>query len=77
MIDIKEAVTLAAQYLEHAPYVNATDIRLEEVELSDDDAYRFVTLSHADSMLTLQRQYKLFKIDAKTGNIKFMKIHPF
>lgn len=60
-----------------------SDVRLEEVELSEDDQLWRITLSFnrpADQqnqlMLTqkMQRDYKLFEINAETGAVKAMKI---
>jgi hypothetical protein len=57
-----------------------SDIRLEEVELSEDETRWLVTLGFsrpADNQFVstmVQREYKLFEIDAITGKVKSMKI---
>jgi len=85
VIDIKQAAKRAADYLtglytEQLP----ADIRLEEVELSDDEMYWLITMSflpqHQQPTTFSQllrehdRIYKMFKIDAQTGNMVSMKI---
>ena len=84
MLDVKEAAQRASEYFaglyakEHV-----SDLQLEEVELTDDGTYWLITLSFpvGNPMLELfgkagagNRKYKLFKIDAKTGEVKSMKI---
>jgi hypothetical protein len=55
-------------------------IRLEEVELAGDESRWLVTLgfnrpANNQFILTgVQREYKLFEIDALTGEVKSMKI---
>jgi hypothetical protein len=69
------------------------DLRLEEVELSEDKKFWFVTLGferpvvqRKNSLSELmpapalppdykyEREYKIFKIDAETGEVQSMKI---
>ena len=90
MVDVKEAAKQAADYFRKIysdkPY---TDVLLEEVELSDDEKYWLITLSYEYELPIFSlpsgldpfgkrkdgpRKYKLFKIDADTGNVKAMKI---
>jgi hypothetical protein len=90
MVDVKEAAKRAADYFSNIysdkPY---SDLLLEEVELSEDGRYWLITLSYASELSTIRvpsaldpfpkvingpRKYKLFKIDAATGNVKAMKI---
>jgi hypothetical protein len=90
MVDVKEAAQRAADYFakiySDKPY---SDVLLEEVELSEDEKYWLITLSYAYELPTVSlvspmnpfaklkdgpRRYKLFKIDAATGNVKAMKI---
>jgi hypothetical protein len=97
MIDVKEAVKIATEYLKQL-YEPAQlhDILLEEVVLSDDERYWYVTLGFSrpiastNPMQTLaetflktqgianqtkyQREYKVFQIDAATGQVRSMKI---
>ena len=83
MINVKEAVAQAKQYLvdlfgEEQLY----DLNLEEAELSEDDRYWFITLSFtrrvkdpsALHLLTSKRDYKAIKIDSSSKEVKAMKI---
>ncbi len=57
-----------------------SDIRLEEVELDEDESCWLVTLGFSRPIdnqfiqTMVQREYKLFEIDAITGEVKSMKI---
>lgn len=91
MIDVKEAVKIATDYLRqlYEP-AELQDILLEEVALSDDEKYWYVTLGFSrpvpstDPMRVLtenilnqkkyQREYKVFQIDSATGQVRSMKI---
>ena len=64
------------------------DLRLEETELSEDEKYWLITLgydrplpAHRDPLSVLngadrryQREYRIFKIESQTGEVKSMKI---
>jgi hypothetical protein len=79
MITVKEAVKNATLFFAEV-FPNATDVRLEEVELSDEGPWWNVTLSFPGpsptsaiaSVLGGQqgRIYKLVKIDAESGEPK-------
>jgi hypothetical protein len=81
MIDVKQAAQSASNFIVGL-YANETvsDVRLEEVELSEDGKYWLITLSFpAPSnlgriILGTNRQYKIFKVDADTGAVVSMKI---
>ena len=93
MIDVKTAVKLARDYFAQV-YTDTIrqfqDIRLEEVELSDDEKNWLVTigfsrplpldpsLKNASKFLLgehqYQRDYKVFRIDSKNGKVRAMKI---
>jgi hypothetical protein len=81
-IDVRSAVYTAQNYIQ-----SIEDLRLEEVELSDDKQFWFVTLGYnrpvdkSQNLLAelvpsskFERDYKIFKIDAETGDVKAMKI---
>ncbi len=85
MIDVKEATNIAADFV-NALYSQEqlTNGMLEEVELSDDDAYWYITLgfNHITSgthpiepirIPQTQRIYKTVKIDTETGQPRAMK----
>lgn len=81
MLDVKEAAQRASEYYA-ALYSQeaAANVRLEEVELSDDDQYWLITLSYPRPGLEAlfgdngKREYKQFKIEASTGKVLSMKI---
>jgi len=81
MIDAKEATAKAREHLT-AFFPEAENVQLEEVELSADKAHWLITLSYegvansvASSLLVGKSVlYKIFKLDAKTGNVLSMKI---
>ena len=81
MLDVKEAAQKASEYFAGL-YADrgVSDVLLEEVEQADHGKYWLITLSYpvsTDLMTALnlsKRQYKVFKIDAKTGEVKSMKI---
>lgn len=89
-IDVKTAVTSANTYLQDIKdlmKIQLESLRLEEVELSEDQHEWLITLGFdipikTNSLANLmagthsvyQREYKLFKVDSETGEVKSMKI---
>lgn len=88
-IDVRAAVHAAENYLNSLQDKIGTgiqDVRLEEVELSEDKTYWLITIGFnrltdtASNPLGLpaipqhEREYKIFKIDTTTGEVKSMKI---
>ena len=88
-IDVRSAVYTAQNYIRSIQDLMGVieDLRLEEVELSEDQLFWFVTLGYnrpvdkthnflADLVPSskFERDYKIFKIDAETGDVKSMKI---
>jgi hypothetical protein len=87
MIDVKQSVKLAFEYYNdlYKPE-ELHDLALEEVALSDDEQYWFVTLGftrppskptnalHAFAGSKPTRDYKIFKIHADNGRVLSMKI---
>jgi len=81
MIDVKEASEKAKSYLASF-FPDAEKVQLEEVELTADKAHWFITLSYegvsqsvASSLLVGKSvRYKIFKLDAETGEVLSMKI---
>ncbi|MFH0757958.1 MAG: PepSY domain-containing protein [Bacteroidota bacterium] len=81
MINVKEAAAKAKEHL-GVFFPDAEKVQLEEVELTDDKAYWYITLGYegvshsvASSLLVGKSvRYKLFKIDAETGEVISMKI---
>ena len=83
MIDVKEAADRAIRYMQSLPNMPATAIRLEEVGLTNNEAFWLITLSFMDDTEPRglaaianapERQYKVFEIDAETGKVRSMKI---
>jgi hypothetical protein len=81
MINVKDATDKAKEHL-LAFFPDADQVQLEEVELSEDKAHWLITLSYegvsssvASSMLVGKSLlYKIFKLDAKNGEVISMKI---
>jgi hypothetical protein len=81
MIDVKQAAQSASNFF--ASLYNSEgvpDVRLEEVELTEDGKHWLITLSFPPSPMppgviySPARQYKIFKVDAQTGDVLSMKI---
>ena len=81
MINAKDASDKAKEYL-LAFFPDAEQVQLEEVELSADKGHWIITMSYegvsgsvASSMLVGKSlRYKIFKLDAKNGEVLSMKI---
>jgi hypothetical protein len=81
MINVKEATDKAKEYLVSF-FPDAENVQLEEVEMTEDKAHWYVTISYegvsnsvASSLLVGKTVlYKIFKIDAKVGEVISMKI---
>jgi len=89
-VDVKTAVTAANSYLRDIKdlmKIRLESLRLEEVELSEDQGEWLITLGFdvpikTNSLANLmagtnsiyQREYKLLKVDSETGEVKSMKI---
>jgi hypothetical protein len=88
MLDVKQAAQTASTYFADL-YAGqgVSGVRLEEVELTEDGNFWLITLGFPDSdppkntsvasmfgTTGPNRLYKVFKVDAATGDIKSMKI---
>ncbi len=89
-IDVRSAVSSAYKYLEFLKNELGTeidDVRLEEVEQTGDGNYWLITLGYnvlvkpqfkiammGDMNQKYEREYKVFDVDAKTGDVIRMKI---
>jgi len=88
-VDVRNAVGAAQNYIASLQDMigRPEDLRLEEAELSEDKQYWLITLGFnrlvdktsnplADLMATrnYERDYKVFKINAQTGEVQSMKI---
>ena len=84
MINVKEATEKAKEHL-MAFFPDAEEIQLEEVELTPDKAFWLITLSYAgvsnsvaSSLLVgKSMRYKIFKLDAESGEVLSMKVRDF
>lgn len=78
------AVKDYCQYIQDLIRLSTNDIRLEEIELSDDKQFWLITISFEAKTFTEElsmgiryrdeREYKIFKVNAQTGEIESMKI---
>jgi hypothetical protein len=83
MVDIKQAAQAASNFI-IGLYSDQTisDMRLEEVELSEDERYWLITLSFSSPVTSNvlgfpvvgRRQYKILKVDRESGEVLSMKI---
>ena len=81
MIDVNNAAEKARAHLVSF-FPDAEKVQLEELELTDDKAHWFITLSYegvshsvASSLLVGKSvRYKIFKLDAESGEVISMKI---
>jgi hypothetical protein len=84
MINVKEATDRAKEHLVNF-FPDADEVQLEEVELTPDKAFWLVTLSYAGAsnsvasslLVGKSMRYKLFKLDAESGEVISMKIRDF
>jgi hypothetical protein len=89
MIDVKQAVNTATQFMQNLYSDPLPGLMLEEVELSDDERYWYITLGYSQTKTPsygtlsnlkafvdpeVTRVYKLIKVDAATGQPLSMKI---
>jgi hypothetical protein len=83
MVDVKEAVAAAVAFMKDVLEPSrATDLLLEEVELSKSDGRQVwrVTISMPkppgvlSNVLSGARDYKRLKVDAETGQVESMRI---
>ncbi|NER04808.1 MAG: hypothetical protein F6K17_20500 [Okeania sp. SIO3C4] len=84
-MNVSLAVSAAKKYLQSLQSIleyKIQDLRLEEVELSEDRKYWLITLGFITTtageeesfFLKKERDYKVFKIHAETGEVESMKI---
>lgn len=84
MLEVKEAVKIATEYIQSLfSERQIPELRLEEVEMSQDSQFWEVTLSFVirepTAYLSLgdaarTREYKVFRINAENGQVQSMKI---
>ena len=86
MIEVKEAVKIATDFVNNVLSEEKFDrITLEEVELSEDSSYWYVTIGLGKIVTEgpfealagrskLSVKYRIFKIEIKTGRVVSMKM---
>lgn len=88
MIELNTAARSAKEYFRSLYRSTLINVRIEEVELSEDEKYWFITLGYdipgtsktpkfqeaLGAPSKLDREYKIFKIEAGTGRVISMKI---
>ena len=78
LITAKTATINAKMYFDELTGIN--EMSLDEVELSEDEKYWFITLGYDDLseglLLTIvqRKKYKVFKVNAENGQVISMKI---
>lgn len=92
MIDVQDAVRNAFEYIENLfDDEEIKDLRLEEIELTDDENFWLVTLGFFRSNVQddqegilasvvtgpPKREYKIMRIRAEDGEVRAMKIRQF
>lgn len=83
MIDAKDARGVAMEFMKDAYDEALSDLRLEEIELSDDDKTWLVTFSvKSQASVTTsealtgryeRREYKIVRVDAENGIVRSMR----
>lgn len=76
-IDAKIAAQRARDYFIDLMGLEPKYITLEEVELSEDEKYWFITLGyqeHEGPFSSFIKKYKIFKVSAVDGTVASMKI---
>lgn len=84
MVTVKDAAKIAMEYvIDLVGSENVHDPRIEEVEISDDNAFWLVTVGffpnaqiggHTLSRPAAKREYKQVKVQASDGAVRAMKI---
>ncbi|MDR1819553.1 MAG: hypothetical protein LBR15_04805 [Methanobrevibacter sp.] len=86
MIDTKQAIESSINYIRDV-YEQLPDLRVEEIELSDNEEFWIITLgwdeikknNNLEQAMNplfrgVKRAYKTFFVDSESGDIKKMKI---
>lgn len=89
MIDVKQAIRAAADFVaETLSDEKLLDVRLEEVELTENEETWFITLSFlrrqkattglaeacSEPVGRMEREYKILAVDSERGRVRSMKI---
>jgi hypothetical protein len=73
-VTAKQAAVKATEYLKE--FVDAQDVRIEEVELSVSEGVWVITLGYLlrDPFISGERSYKTFEISDRDGSVVSMRI---
>lgn len=71
----KEAAEVGVKFLAELKNLAKYDISLEEIELTEDTSCWLVTLGYPRGGLDTEREYKIVKVEAQTGEVLAIKIH--
>lgn len=80
MIDSKDAVKKAKEYLHEIMDLHIPDTKLEEIEIDESGELWLVTLSYFEQdahSVSFARKYKVLGINRETGEVVSMKIKVF
>jgi hypothetical protein len=72
-ISAKQAANSARAYMKSLVPV-AADVSVEEAELSEDERFWLITLGYEFAPFGGPKEYKVFKVDAQSGEVLSMKI---
>jgi hypothetical protein len=82
MIEAKEAAIKARNYIVEMTGMQPENVMIEEVELSSDKKYWLITLGYYATIIDAtfsivpqkRKELKIFKINAQTGEVEYMRI---
>ncbi|MBM3333634.1 hypothetical protein FJY63_03140 [Candidatus Sumerlaeota bacterium] len=79
MIDAREAVRRVSEYFRDLQVGKEDlEVELEEIEMTEDQKFWLITLSYRRAFLigppAREKHYKVFKVDANTGDVMWMRI---
>ena len=75
MLDIQEAAARAREaFLALHPDVRADEVRLAEVELTENDRLWAVTIAYHDSEVSGIGKFKVLGLDAETGQVRSVRV---
>ena len=82
MVDVKQAIREVIAYFAEL-YPQMGNVHLEEVELSEDERFWYITIGYTPpnekvtglyELFGSKREYKIFKVNSETGKVISMKI---
>lgn len=75
MISARQAMDSIVKYIrDFSEYIPSTDLRLEEIEVNDNDEWRvMISFSENPFGTPSQRTFKLFRVDGASAEVISMK----